>query len=80
MNAAIYKDILEQNLLTYAEKTMLQNWIFQQDNDPKQTSKLLKERFSAKNVRVLSWPSQSPDLNPIVGKTKSSSSKTYTFK
>jgi len=26
---------------------------------------LLKEWFSAKNVRVLSWPSQSPDLNPI---------------
>jgi len=33
MNAAIYKDILEQNLLTYAEKTMSQNWIFQQDNE-----------------------------------------------
>jgi len=33
MNAAIYKDILEQNLLIYAEETMPQNWIFQQDND-----------------------------------------------
>ncbi|EFN60555.1 Transposable element Tcb2 transposase, partial [Camponotus floridanus] len=38
---------------------------FQQDNDPKHTSKLLKQWFSASNVRVLSWPSQSPDLNPI---------------
>lgn len=65
MNAAIYKDILEKNLLTYAEETMPQDWIFQQDNDPKHTSKLLKQWFSASNVRVLSWPSQSPDLNPI---------------
>lgn len=65
MNAAIYKDILERNLLAYAEETMPQDWIFQQDNDPKHTSKLLKQWFSASNVRVLSWPSQSPDLNPI---------------
>lgn len=65
MNAAIYKDILEKNLLTYAEETMPQNWIFQQDNDPKHTSKLLKQWFSASNIRVLRWPSQSPDLNPI---------------
>lgn len=65
MNAAIYRDILDKNLLTYAEEKMPQDWIFQQDNDPKHTSKLLKEWFSAKNVRVLSWPSRSPDLNPI---------------
>lgn len=65
MNAAIYKDILENNLLTYAEETMPQDWIFQQDNDPKHISKLLKQWFSASNMRVLSWPFQSPDLNPI---------------
>jgi len=52
MNAAIYKDILEKNLITYAEETMPQDWIFQQDNDPKHTSKLLKEWFSVKNVRA----------------------------
>lgn len=65
MNATIYKDILEKNLLTYTEETLSQDWIFQQDNDPKHTSKLLKQWFSTSNVRVLSWPSQSPDLNPI---------------
>lgn len=55
MNVDIYKDILEKNLLTYAEETLPQDWMFQQDNDPKHTSKLLKQWFSASNVRVLSW-------------------------
>ena len=35
MNTAVYKDILQKNLLSYAEETMPQNWRFQQDNDPK---------------------------------------------
>ncbi len=37
---------------------MGRGWVFQHDNDPKHTAK-------KKHIKVLEWPSQSPDLNPI---------------
>ena len=41
------------------------DYIFQQDNDPKHCSKKTKEFFKEKEIHVLPWPAQSPDLNPI---------------
>ena len=40
-------------------------WTFQQDNDPKYTSKLVKEWSETNQIKVMKWPAQSPDLNPI---------------
>ena len=39
--------------------------MFQQDNDPKHTAKKNQEYLKNKNIQVLKWQSQSPDLNPI---------------
>lgn len=37
----------------------------QQDNDPKHTSNSTKKWLQQHRIRLLEWPSQSPDLNPI---------------
>ena len=41
------------------------NWVFQMDKDPKHTSTVVAKWLKDNNVKVLDWPSQSPDLNPI---------------
>ncbi len=44
---------------------MGRGWVFQHDNDPKHTAKATKEWLKKKHIKVLEWPSQSPDLHPI---------------
>lgn len=65
MDRFVYKNILETVMLPYAEWEMPIRWVFQHDNDPKHTSKLVKDWFIANGIQVLDWPAQSPDLNPI---------------
>ena len=61
-----YVDILKQHLKTSVRKLKLGcKWVFQMDNDPKHTSKVVAKWLKDNKVKVLKWPSQSPDLNPI---------------
>ncbi|KAK3542029.1 hypothetical protein QTP86_010853 [Hemibagrus guttatus] len=66
MNGAMYREILGKNLLPSARALkMKRGWVFQHDNDPKHTARATKEWLCKKHFKVLEWPSQSPDLNPI---------------
>lgn len=71
MDKTLYKEILEddleQTIAHTCEKLGLRRdqVIFQHDNDPKHTSKSVKEYLEQQSYKVMEWPSQSPDLNPI---------------
>ncbi|CAJ0953923.1 unnamed protein product [Ranitomeya imitator] len=66
MNGAMYREILSANLLPSARALKMKSgWVFQHDNDPKHTARATKEWLRKKHFKVLEWPSQSPDLNPI---------------
>ncbi|KAJ3478481.1 hypothetical protein NLI96_g9726 [Meripilus lineatus] len=52
------------NSLEYWDKD-IGDIVFQQDNDPKHICKRAKKWFKDQGMEVLSWPAQSPDLNPI---------------
>jgi hypothetical protein len=67
MTGQLYTEILEDDFLGSLElcDKDASDVIFQQDNDPKHTSKVAKEWFQTNDIEVLSWPAQSPDLNPI---------------
>ncbi len=43
---------------------MGRGWVFQHDNDPKHMAKATKEWLKKKHIKVLEWPSQSPDFSP----------------
>jgi hypothetical protein len=65
MNGELYREILTQNLFEQAHQLLGDEWIFQQDNDPKHRARLTVELLEDRCPRVLDWPSYSPDLNPI---------------
>ncbi len=66
MDGAMYREILANNLLPSVRAlNMGSGWVFQHDNDPEHTARATKEWLRKKHFKVLEWPRQSPDLNPI---------------
>ncbi len=64
MNANMYCDILKQSMIPSLWR-LGRRAVFQHDNDPKHTSKTTTALLKKLRVKVMDWPSMSPDLNPI---------------
>lgn len=67
MNKEYYVQILSDALLGSLRDHSLgrRSIIFQQDNDPKHTSRLAVDFLKRKHILVLPWPANSPDMNII---------------
>lgn len=65
-NGQVYRDILENVMLPSVEQLYPNNtFIYQQDNCPIHTARIITQWFGNNNIELLPWPSRSPDINPI---------------
>ena len=65
VNAETYKQILQQYAIPQLRSSVSKPSIFMHDNAPCHTAKKVKTFLADKEISVMDWPPQSPDLNPI---------------
>lgn len=66
MNSDKYIHLLETRIVPQLQKSFPDGrGVFQQDLAPCHTSRKTTEFFNKKNIQVLPWPGNSPDINPI---------------
>ncbi|CAF4059967.1 unnamed protein product [Rotaria sordida] len=64
-NSDVYCDILDNYLIPIVQLYQMENnYFYQHDNSKYHLSKQTQMKFHELGVKVLKWPSKSPDLNP----------------
>ena len=58
-------ELFAQNLNAEKMVQIYENWVLQEDNDPKHRSRLFKSWKEKNGVATIERPSQSPDANPL---------------
>ncbi|KAH9114828.1 hypothetical protein LEN26_013015, partial [Aphanomyces euteiches] len=64
-DSSAYCDTLSNYLMPFVHANHMNGFVFQQDNASIHTSFETKSFFAENDISLLSWPSLSPDMNPI---------------
>ena len=69
MDKKVYHHILVRHRIPSGSRLIGPGFLFQEDNDPKHSSNYcqnyLRQKESAGTLKMMDWPPQSTDLNPI---------------
>lgn len=69
MDKKVYHNILVRHAVPSGHRLIGNNFVFQDDNDPKHASNYcrnyLRRKEGAGVLKIMDWPAQSLDLNPI---------------
>ena len=65
MNSNTYQQLIYSHLIPFGPLLGGPRWKFQQDNASIHASKSTKKWLKRGKIKVINWPSLSPDLNPI---------------
>ncbi|RWS19371.1 hypothetical protein B4U80_09267 [Leptotrombidium deliense] len=64
-NSQVYKELLQKIIPEIDAEFPDGTYVYQQDNAPVHTARIIREFFEEQSVERSPWPAYSPDLNPI---------------